>query len=116
MKQKQFKLQLVTAVKQVIEESNDNVKSLATTFNINRNSIQHAFKSELGVGIRKYKLRQRMELATQMLIEGKEIKAIAFTLNYSKTCTFSRAFKKYYGVVPTEWIEGLQNASNPSKM
>jgi AraC-like DNA-binding protein len=118
MKQRQVKLQLLTAVKQVIEERQDlnNVKCLATAFNVNRNSLQHAFKSEVGVGIREYKLKRRMELAQQMLHEGKEIKVIAFTLNYSKTCTFSRAFKKYFGVVPTEWTAGLQKASDMCKM
>jgi len=108
MKPKQFQqrvLSVVPAVKQVLDETNsaDNVKDLASAFLISRNTLQGAFKDQLGVGIRKYKLKQRMEQAKQMLEEGKDIKEIAFTLNYSQTRNFSNAFKKYYGVIPTEW-------------
>jgi AraC-like DNA-binding protein len=109
MKPKQFQqrvLSVVPAVKQVLDETNsaDNVKDLASSFFISRNTLQGAFKHELGIGIRKYKLKQRMEQAKQMLEEGKDIKEIAFTLNYSQTRNFSNAFKNYFGVIPTEWI------------
>jgi len=108
MKPKQFQqrvLSVVPAVKQVLDETNsaDNVKDLASSFLISRNSLQGAFKEQLGMGIRKYKLKQRMEQAKQMLEDGKDIKEIAFTLNYSQSRNFSNAFKKFYGVIPTEW-------------
>jgi AraC-like DNA-binding protein len=121
MKQKQFQqraLNVVPAVKQVLDETNsaDNVKDLASSFFISRNTLQGAFKHELGIGIRKYKLKQRMEQAKQMLEEGKDIKEIAFTLNYSQTRNFSNAFKKYYGVIPTEWPTLVQNATTLCKV
>jgi AraC-like DNA-binding protein len=121
MKQKQFQqraLNVVPAVKQVLDETNsaDNVKDLASSFFISRNTLQGAFKHELGIGIRKYKLKQRMEQAKQMLEEGKDIKESAFTLNYSQTRNFSNAFKKYYGVIPTEWPTLVQNATTLCKV
>jgi AraC-like DNA-binding protein len=120
MKSKQFQqrvLSVVPAVKQLLDETNsaDNVKDLASNFFISRNTLQGAFKHELGIGIRKYKLKQKMEQAKQMLEEGKDIKEIAFTLNYSQTRNFSNAFKKYYGVIPTEWAL-VQNTTSLCKL
>ena len=107
MKEKQFKqrvLRVVPAVKQVLDGQNGagNVKQLATTFQVSRNSIQNAFKHQTGDGIRKYKLKSRMEMAKQMLKNGEDIKVIALTLNYSHSRNFSTAFKKYFGVAPTQ--------------
>ena len=110
-------LLVIPAVKQVLDNKNtSDTKELANCFCIGRNALQAAFKQECGLGIRKYKLKQRMEQATQMLIEGKGIKEIAFTLKYSESRAFSRAFKKYYGVLPTEWNETVQTVTNKCKL
>jgi AraC-like DNA-binding protein len=94
------------AVKQLLDDKNNaDLKKIATTFSIGRNAIQGAVKEEYGVGVREYRLKKRMEQAKQMIEQGKEIKEIAFTLKYAQACAFSRAFKKYYGVAPTEWCE-----------
>ena len=117
MKQKKFQrrvLRVIPVVKQTLDanKSADNVSELATSFNVSRNSLQSAFKQECGESIRSYKLRNRMEQAMQMLEEEKDIKEIAFTLNYTHTRNFSTAFKKYYGVVPTEWPTLVQKQSS----
>jgi AraC-like DNA-binding protein len=109
MKKQRFKqrvLSVVPAVKQALDEHNgaDSVKELATVFQVSRNSIQNAFKQQMGEGIREYKLKHRMETAKKMLEDGEDIKVIAFTLNYSHSRNFSTAFKKYFGVAPTQMI------------
>lgn len=103
---------VVPEVKKAFDEnySVESIETIATTYNVSRNALQGAFKQKCGIGIRKYKLHQRMEVATQMLKEGKGIKEIAFTLRYRAIGTFSRAFKKYHGVNPTEWNKLGQNA------
>jgi AraC-like DNA-binding protein len=50
-----------------------------------------------------------MEDARQMLEMGKGIKEIAFTLKYGTISAFSRAFKNYYNISPTEWLNAVQN-------
>ena len=47
-----------------------------------------------------------------MLEAEKDIKEIAITLNYTHSRNFSTAFKKYYGVVPTEWPTIVRNQSS----
>lgn len=120
MKQKKFHrkiLQAISVAKQVFDENQkeDNVVKLASDMHISRNSLQSAFMQELGESIREYKLRQRMEQAVQMLEAENDVKEIALTLNYTHTRNFSTAFKKYYGVVPTEWPALVQKQSSLCK-
>ena len=117
MRKKQFQQRVLQVLQQALDEtSNADVKALATSFCIGRNVLQTALKQEYGLGFRKYKLKKRMEQAVQMIIEGKDIKEIAFTLKYSESRAFSRAFKKYYGVLPTEWNETVQTVTNKCKL
>lgn len=117
MKQKKFQrrvLRVISEVKQTLNENNNAAKviELATNFNVSRNSLQSAFLQECGESIRGYKLRIRMEQAMRMLEAEKDIKEIAITLNYTHSRNFSTAFKKYYGVVPTEWPAIVRNQSS----
>lgn len=114
MNQKKFQrrvLRVVSEVKQTLNENNNAAKviELATNFNVSRNSLQSAFLQECGESIRGYKLRIRMEKAIRMLEAEKDIKEIAITLSYTHSRNFSTAFKKYYGVVPTEWATIVRN-------
>jgi AraC-like DNA-binding protein len=120
MKHRKFQrriLRAIPVVKQVFDEnkSEDNIAKLATNLHISRNSLQSAFMQECGESIRKYKLRQRMEQAIQMLEVDDNIKEIALTLNYTHTRNFSTAFKKYYGVAPTEWPTHVQKQNSLGK-
>jgi len=102
---------LIPEVKKVLDKNYaaDSVATLAINFNVSRNTLQDAFKQQYGISIREYKLKQKMEVAKRMLEEGKGIKEIAFTLRYGTISSFSRAFKKYYRVTPTEWHNAVPN-------
>jgi AraC-like DNA-binding protein len=102
---------VVPEVKKVLDKNYaaESVDALASSFSISRNTLQDAFKREYGIGIREYKLKQRMEVARQLLEEGKGVKEVAFTLKYGTISAFSRAFKKYHKVTPTEFYNAVQN-------
>ena len=111
---RQFKTIKANVVPEVKEVFNNNyaaesVDTLASIYRVSRNTLQDAFKQACGVGIREYKLKQRMEVARQLLEDGRGIKEIAFTLRYTTIGAFSRAFKKYYSVPPTNWNRVVQN-------
>ena len=111
-KQKPILANLVPEVKKVLEIdfAADSVDTLAIKYSISRNALQDAFKRECGIGILEFKFKQRMEAARKMLESGNCIKEVAFTLKYGTISNFSRAFKKYYTVSPTEWLSEVQNA------
>jgi AraC-like DNA-binding protein len=104
----------VKAIKKHIDDHPANGKSaaaLATGAGISRNVLQEAFKELYGSDIRLYRLRLRMQLAQQLLQEGRSIKEIYLTLNYSSSSTFTKAFKNYFYVTPTAWVR-LRNGSS----
>lgn len=105
-------LNVVPEVKNIFDKNyaTESVDTLAINYSVSRNILQDAFKQACGIGIRKYKLKQRMEAALKMLESGNCIKEVAFTLKYGTVSNFSRAFKKYYKVSPTEWLSEVQNA------
>lgn len=69
-------------------------------------TILRNFKKHTGYTIVAYKNRKRMELATEMLINSDlKITDIAFNLQYDSLSYFLRAFKKEYGITPSEYRE-----------
>jgi len=70
---------------------------------ISRNLLQQGFKELYGLGIREYKLKQRMERARQLLEASKDVKEVSMVLRYTTPRAFTTAFKNFYGVTPTSF-------------
>lgn len=98
----------VTGVKKQIDQNPTNGNKtayLAGIAGVSRNVLQEAFKAKYGTSIGAYKLQTRMSKAKQQLRSGKSIKEIAITLEYSSPSSFSNAFKNYFQLSPTEWLQ-----------
>jgi AraC-like DNA-binding protein len=79
---------------------------LARQMNVSRKLLQAGFREIVGMGIKEYRNMKRMEIAQQLLAEGgKSIKEIACTCLYKSQSAFTTAFRKLYGMSPTEWQE-----------
>lgn len=111
--EKQFRrhvLHAVDAYKDMLDThcaNGDTCREISAGYGISRNVLQLAFKDIYGTGIREYKLKLRMERSRQLLEAGKDVKEIAHTLHYAKQQAFSSAFKKYYGVTPSDFVNSL---------
>jgi AraC-like DNA-binding protein len=70
---------------------------------LHRNTVEKAFKDVYGFRIKEYQVRQRLNVAKQFLMEGMPKKIIAKKCFYGSASAFSTAFKKEFGVSPTEW-------------
>jgi len=70
----------------------------------NRSSVEKAFKEVYGTGIKEYQVRVRLAAAKQFLESGMTKKQIAHKCYYSCQASFCRAFKKEFGITPTEWL------------
>lgn len=93
----------------------DKVAELSSLLGISRNVLQQAFKKQFGKGVRDYKLMTRMQRGRQLLEEGKDVKEIAILLHYSKPRAFSTAFRRYYGVTPSQYANTLTVLTNGDK-
>ena len=68
-----------------------------------RNIVEKAFKAIYGCRIKEYQIKQRLHFAKQYLMEGLPKKMVAKKCFYGSTSAFSTAFKKEFGLSPTEW-------------
>lgn len=80
------------------------VDELCANYSLSRPTILKAFKKRTGVSIVEYKAQQRLLVAARMLSEGNmSVTDISSGLGYDSLSYFLRAFKKKYGMTPTEY-------------
>ena len=69
-------------------------------------SLTEHFKEEFGITIMEYVTEKRLKMAEEMLrTTDKLIKEVSVLCGFSDVEYFSRCFKKYYGMTPTEYRE-----------
>ncbi|MBO7217085.1 MAG: helix-turn-helix transcriptional regulator, partial [Clostridia bacterium] len=71
--------------------------------NMNRSYISSVFKEKYGISPKHYLLNHRMNMAATLLQQQNRVNATAAAVGYSDTFIFSKAFKNYYGVSPSEY-------------
>ena len=77
---------------------------------LSREYIMKLFKQEYKCGIHEYVQNIRMKKAKELLNDMQiKIKNISQILGYSDTNYFSKAFKNYYGISPTEYRASTLN-------
>ena len=93
-----------------ISDCSFSVKDCLKKLPLNYDYIRKLFKKETGVTPAEYLLKERMALAQQLLSSGISIKFSPYTVSqvaeacgYSEPLYFSRVFKKYFGVSPSEY-------------
>lgn len=77
---------------------------------LNYDYVRKLFKKEVGVTPHEYLLRERMELARSLILSGisnqysgYSVSQIAEACGFSEPLYFSRVFKKYFGISPSEY-------------
>lgn len=82
------------------------------TLPLNYDYVRKLFKKETGITPHGYLTRSRMELAEKIILSGVSNQYSAFTVSqiaemcgYTEPLYFSRVFKKYYGVAPSEYAK-----------
>lgn len=100
-------LAAITTIKEHIDTDPFQFKSssdLLTHLNTpNRKSLEKAFKEVYGTRIKEYHVRQRLNRAKTMMKKGLPKKLVAHTCLYESASAFSSAFKKEFGISPSQW-------------
>jgi len=79
------------------------IKVLSKEFNMSDSNLKRHFRIVYGKNIYEYYLEKKMNLAKEMILnEGKPVSSVAYSLGYEKVSSFSKAFKKMHGIVPSD--------------
>ncbi|TVY04263.1 response regulator [Cohnella terricola] len=79
------------------------IKTFTDKYFLSREYLMKLFKKEIGFGIYEYVQKVRMEKAKELLSDPTlKIQSIAELLGYSNSHYFSKAFKNYYRLSPSE--------------
>ena len=93
-------------------QNNIEVKDIAASCNLDRSYVGKIFKSTLGISIRDYLIRYRINKACE-LMKGTNLSIgeIGGMVGYPNMFNFSRAFKAVMGISPRKWrdVNKLRN-------
>ncbi len=82
------------------------VSDLCSHVKIDRTYLYRLFKSHLGMGPQEYIARTKLETAEQLLLESPlSVSEIGQMTGFDDPFTFSKQFKKYYGLSPKNYAK-----------
>ena len=109
---------LVYDIVNYIDTEIENIKGLAkisSEFGYSYTHIAKKISEILGESLKSYYTRRRFEKAEEMLLNDTSVTEIAETLGYKSIHAFSRAFKAWEGMNPSEFKKQKRTAKRPPK-
>lgn len=86
----------------------EDLTKIGDIFGYNYCYLSRAFSHNFGYSIKDYYSKLRFEKASEMLKSGKySVTEVAAKLNYQSVHSFSRAFRNYYKISPTDFIKQM---------
>jgi AraC-like DNA-binding protein len=80
------------------------VSKIAEYFNVSASNLSTKFRKDMGLTLKKYLDKKVIQKAQEeLLITNKTIKEIAYDLQFNDEFHFSRCFKRYVGVSPSQY-------------
>ena len=84
------------------------IESISDLFNYHPNYFIRLFRRETGYTPYQYIVQQRMQYAVIQLNKGLPNEEVCYACGYTDSSTFTRAFRKYYGVAPQKYRKGFR--------
>jgi YesN/AraC family two-component response regulator len=105
---------IVRSVNKRLDDSNLNVEMLAADVGLSRSQLHRRMKELTGISVGEYIRNLRLQQAAKLLQTGDvNISQVAYVVGFSTPAHFTVAFKKYYGVTPSEYMAKHVNTGNP---
>lgn len=102
----QVALKAKTYIEARYNNADFSITDLSKALLVNQTYLRKMFKSEMGMTVSDYLTKVRMD-ASKRLIENADYKLsfVAEEVGYSDSGYFSKCFKKYYGISPSQYRE-----------
>ena len=84
------------------------IEQLSQLFSYHPNYFIRLFRRETGYTPYQYIIQQRMQYAVTQLNLGLPNDEVCYACGYTDSSTFTRAFRKYYGVAPQKYRKGFR--------
>ena len=84
------------------------IEGLSQLFSYHPNYFIRLFRRETGYTPYQYIVQQRMQYAVTQLNKGLPNEEVCYACGYTDSSTFTRAFRKYYGVSPQKYRKGFR--------
>lgn len=82
------------------------VREICERFRYSESYISHLFKNNLGIGISEYIIDSKLCYGEMLLVDGKHtVSEIAHITGYASPQSFCKAFRKKFGMSPTEYTK-----------
>ena len=101
---------VLNEIKNRVSDSAFSLDDYLKKFPLNYDYIRKLFQKEVGATPREYLLNERMKLAQSLLLGGLSnqyseytVSQIAEACGFSNPLYFSRVFKNYFGIAPTDY-------------
>lgn len=94
---------LITYIDNHLTDNNLSLESIANKFYLNKYHISHTFKDNLGISIHQYIIKKRLELFKNYICSNDNLAQLCMNCGFVDYSNFYRAFKKEYGISPTEY-------------
>ncbi len=106
-KQPEFSPHIRNCIKYVNENLCEkiSVSDVAGHCGISADYLSQIFKREIGENLGSYIVRQKLEKAKSLFLEGLSSKEICAVLGFSSQAYFVTLFKRYYKMTPSEYVK-----------
>lgn len=114
--QKLAKIYVHQAIKMIHSQYNTPLKvsEIADKLAISRSYLYKIFKQETGYSIKDYMLSIKMNRSCQLLLHPNlSIAEVAYSIGYQDPLNFSRTFKNFFHMTPTDYRKSQLDKINP---
>ena len=96
-----------------ILENDLSIDTIASEFFISKYYLMRKFKNQIGSSIHNYVVQKRLILARSLISDGLSMSSVCSRCGFNDYSSFVRAFKKVYGVSPSNYNPTIHNFENP---
>ena len=94
-------------------ENDLSIDTIASEFFISKYYLMRKFKNQIGSSIHNYVVQKRLILARSLISDGLSMSSVCSRCGFNGYSSFVRAFKKVYGVSPSNYNPTIHNFENP---